>query len=64
MLLFQMKVSACEEERETAFVQYMDVTLPRDRVNRALRRVSLWWSTEIDTNCTFAQKIKPLVRSS
>lgn len=36
MLLLEIGVSVCEEEKEFAFVRYIDANPPRDNEDRAL----------------------------
>lgn len=53
--LFRMHVEGCEKGKGLAYVQYMDVTPPRENVDRALRCVSLRWSKGDDTDPTLAE---------
>lgn len=55
-LLFQMPVKGCKERQEFAFVQYTDVTPPRESVDWALRCVYLQCTTDEDNDHTFTER--------
>lgn len=56
MLLFQINLTGCEKEEKFAYIQYLNVTVLRDKVDRALEYVRLRWTTEDGNDYTSAQR--------
>lgn len=49
-----MRINDHKVEKKFACAPHTDVIPPRDNLDRALEDVSLWWSTEDDSDYVFA----------